>query len=74
MRITDHWQAVMLQIKANWDSYGAKPPTREAIHKAGEILKLIEIAPTNKGGIQIEFHRTGLEVGIEILPDGSVGI
>lgn len=72
MRITDNWQAEMVKLKENWDSYGARPITKNAIRKGGEIIGSFEVVPTVEGGLLIEFGVPGISIEIEITPDGSV--
>lgn len=41
-------------LPENWNSYGAKPTTSEAITTAKALLKGLTVVPRNNGGIQIE--------------------
>lgn len=68
-------------LKADWDSYGAKPITELALAKADLFLKALlaiqavepSIVPTNHSGIALEWHRNGYDLEIEISPEGEVG-
>lgn len=50
----------------NWDSYGAAPPTNEAL----AILRNTAVVPTKDGGVQFEWHVNGWEVELEFGFDG----
>ena len=52
----------------DWDSYGAHPTTEAALDTAYAI----EPVPTVNGGIQVEVHRRGFDLEIEIAPDGGI--
>lgn len=56
-------------LKEDWDSYGAKQITPEAIKAA----KALWFVPLPNGGIQVEAHLAGGEIEFEINPDGSLG-
>ncbi len=60
-------------LEPNWDSYGAlKVDAHNAIHVL-ELLAIVmqedtpnpQVVPTNKGGLQIEWHCSGIDVEIE---------
>ena len=67
--------ARVLQLEPNWDSYGGRPVNA---HEAEGLLKLLRdvmghstpapaIVPTNRGGVQAEWHRNGIDLEIETL-------
>lgn len=56
-------------LKENWNSYGAKPISKEAIKEAKRLIKGLFIVPTSEGGIQITLGDE--EVFILIHPDGT---
>ncbi len=67
--------ARLLQLEANWDSYGAPPINA---HEAAGLLGLLNdvmrrstpapaIVPTSRGGVQAEWHRNGVDLEIETL-------
>lgn len=60
----------LLALKAGWDSYGAKTITQESIDAAKQFLTSLHVVPTNKGGIQLEWHSCGVDVEVEFGPDG----
>jgi len=67
-------------LPEGWDSYGAKFIERHAIDSAIELLRRIAqhdtpkpaVVPTNRGGIQIEWHTRGVDLEIEITPHGDI--
>lgn len=64
----DERLASMVGLKADWDSYGAKPITEAAIKTAGLMVPI----PSRDGGIDLELHAGGIDLTIEIDPDGTV--
>jgi hypothetical protein len=61
-------------LPANWDSYGARPIDPScAIAAIRLILSAVHpsipapaVVPTNRGGIQLEWHRGGVDLEIRI--------
>ena len=70
----------LLQLPRGWNSYDAEPVSVAAFEQATEFLTtyLVEgvadpvLVPTVRGGVQLEWHRQGVDVEVEISPDGSV--
>lgn len=71
--------AKLLSMPPDWDSYGAYPIDR---HKAAAALDLVWIAiesgapvpaivPTSDGGIQLEWHRRGVDLEIRVISGAS---
>jgi hypothetical protein len=60
--------AALLALKPGWDSYEAEPITEAAARTADAVA----FVPRSDGGIQIELHGGGVDLEIEIAPDGSV--
>jgi hypothetical protein len=68
----------LLALPENWDSYGGQRPTLVSALKAFQVLDQImtgdaplpAFVPTNRGGIQLEWHRNGTDLEVEITPDG----
>jgi hypothetical protein len=56
------------KLRDDWDSYGGVPITPQAIRTAEAVF----FVPTSNGGIQVEMHAGGIEVEVEIRPDGRV--
>ena len=78
----------LAKLEANWDSYGADPPTTQAIAVASGLLNLLAerladsvgerirpwfIAPVANGGVQLEWRGPDRAVEIEIGPGGVIG-
>jgi hypothetical protein len=71
---------VLLRMSANWNSYGARPIDVSAVARTLELLAGImridspapAVAPTPKGGIQLEWHLRGIDLEVEPLPEGRV--
>lgn len=80
------WEAIrqaseLVELPTGWNSYDAKPVSREAIRAA--IAFLIETAsaeptvaapavvPTVRGGLQLEWHRQGVDLEIEFESDAT---
>ena len=61
-------------LDQGWDSYGGRPVDPECAAVAVEFLLRVldrnspqpSVAPTNRGGIQLEWHRDGAELEIEV--------
>jgi hypothetical protein len=66
---------LLLSLPANWDSYGAKPIQPGRAAAALNLLWLFitnkspvpAIIPTSDGGIQLEWHRCGVDLEIAVL-------
>lgn len=69
----------LLRLEPNWDSYGALPINWQLANAAQELLfKIMEddtpvpiVGPTNRGGIQIEWHERGIDLEIETISTRS---
>lgn len=67
-------------LSEGWDSYGAKVIELQAVDSAIELLRRIvqpetpkpAVVPTNRGGIQIEWHTRGIDLEIEITAQGEL--
>lgn len=64
--VTDARIDSLAALEQNWNSYGAPPPTLEALR----VLRCLHVMPTNDGGVQIEWHCNGQDVEIEVGPNG----
>jgi hypothetical protein len=66
--LRDDWWRELLRLPDNWNGYGAKRITEAAISTLGSFAAV----PTAVGGITLEVHRDGLDIEIEIGPDGRL--
>lgn len=73
---------LLLTLEENWDSYGArKTDPKSAVH-ALELLTIVmtndmpdpTIVPTPLGGVQLEWHRHGIDLEIEICGEGDYSV
>jgi hypothetical protein len=72
----------LLTLPENWDSYDARVIEVRAVRAAIELLRSIVqldtpqpiIVPTNRGGIQIEWHTRGIDLEIETTADREVRV
>ena len=68
------------QLPRGWNSHGAVPVSDAAFVRTVEFLSAYQIAgvagpalvPTVRGGLQIEWHRGGVDIEVEISHEGSV--
>jgi hypothetical protein len=67
-RSLDERLAELAGLPDDWNSYGAKRITNEAITTAERL----NFTPTSPGGLQIELHVKGASVEVEIGPDGRI--
>ncbi len=80
--------ARLAELPADWDSYGAAPPSPRAVSMAREILSAVDeqfghivgehvqpyaIAPIADGGVQIEWRGPRAEIEVEIDSMGQPG-
>jgi hypothetical protein len=64
----------LLSLPANWDSYGARPidPTTAifSLKLLSEVMSpnvpVPLVVPTNRGGVQLEWHTRGIDLEIEV--------
>ena len=65
----------LLMLPAGWDSYGARPVDPQhalaMVHMLYGIMRdtspAPSVVPTNRGGVQVEWHRGGIDLEIETL-------
>ena len=70
------------ELKENWDSYGARPiDPRCAEATTNLLLSVLDsgtprpfVVPTSRGGIQVEWHRAGVDLEIEIESPARVNV
>lgn len=69
----------LLHLAPNWDSYGAHPIAPGQVVSALRVLTSImkdetpppTIVPTNRGGVQLEWHTRGFDLEIETISTQS---
>lgn len=72
---TAHALVALLDLAPGWDSYSARPVARTHVNAALRILLLAmrhdspapTVVPTNRGGVQLEWHMGGIDLEIETL-------
>lgn len=65
----------LLGLAPGWDSYSARPVDRSHVDAALQVLLLTmrrdtpapTVVPTNRGGVQLEWHISGIDLEIETL-------
>ena len=65
----------LLMLPPGWDSYGALAVDPTHVEAALRVLYLVmredtpkpSIAPTNRGGVQVEWHERGIDLELETL-------
>jgi hypothetical protein len=65
----------ILSLDENWDSYGAEPVSFENAEYAVRLLDFVAglatpapfIAPTPEGSVQLEWHRAGIDLEVEVV-------
>jgi hypothetical protein len=67
-KIGEDWVEKLLRLKANWDGYHAEPINLSAI----ETVKGFSVVPKSDGGVQLETHRDGFDIEIDISSDGRI--
>ena len=68
----------LLLLPQNWDSYGAYPVDPQSAGAALELLARImapdtpapDVIPTNRGGIQLEWHMPTIDLEVRVLHPG----
>lgn len=72
---------LLLNLKENWDSYGAREVTKQSVETALTLASVLSddtpppaIVPTPAGGIQMEWHASGIDLEVEVADDGNFSI
>ncbi len=68
------------RLPANWSSYGSSHIEDAAIISAASFLIIVlgprglapTVVPTLQGGVQLEWHRNGVDIEIEFSPQGAL--
>lgn len=69
--------AELLKLPDGWNSYGASRINPRHVTATLQMLSLImrketpapSVVPTNRGGVQVEWHRSGIDIEIETLSE-----
>lgn len=72
--------AELARLPRGWNSYDASPISAAVLQRTlGFLLEYVAsgvdhpaLVPTVRGGLQLEWHDNGVDVEVEITPDGSV--
>lgn len=70
--------AQLLSLGANWDSYGARPVEPQLPLAVLRLLASVmrnsspppDVVPTSRGTIQLEWHRDGVDLEIDVRSSG----
>ena len=70
------------ELDENWDSYGAPPIDPHCAEAATNLLLSVLdsstpkpcVVPTSRGGIQLEWHRAGVDLEVEIESPARVNV
>lgn len=66
--IGSDWQARLAALPNDWDNDGGAPISSRAILTVEQFATV----PCSDGGIQLEIHRDGFDIEINIGPDGRI--
>jgi hypothetical protein len=82
---TSFWKVLcgfrdLASLPANWDSYGSRPLSVSAVKRSFNLLPQLlapsapepVMVPTSDGGVQFEWHRSGIDVEIRVPQQGPV--
>lgn len=70
----------LTMLPRGWNSYDASPVSETALHRTLEfLLEYVTsgvdrpaVVPTARGGLQLEWHDNGVDVEVEMTPEGPV--
>lgn len=66
--LRDEWKADLLSLGPGWDSHSAKEITFAALR----TVESFAVVPCTHGGVQLEIHRDGFDIEIEIGRNGKI--
>jgi hypothetical protein len=74
--------AGVLELPPGWNSYNARAVDPRTIESAGRLLASVmeestpppAVVPTVRGGVQLEWHRNGLDIEIAINPSLPIAV
>jgi len=72
----------VLNLPANWNSYGARQVTPQAVLAAIVLIDATMsfdsptpiIVPTVQGGVQLEWHTRGVDLEVAVSPEGRYNV
>jgi hypothetical protein len=67
-QIGTDWCHELSGLLDNWDGYGSKSPTPEAL----ATVERFALVPLHDGGIQLEAHCGGTHIEVCVLPSGQI--
>jgi hypothetical protein len=70
IKLGDNWEE---RLRALPDSWNDDVPSYRITSEAIGTLKAFGVAPMPDGGIQLEIHRDGRDIKIEIASSGKLG-
>jgi hypothetical protein len=70
----------LVNLEANWNSYGARPVHESTVRAASDLLRQLirpsvpgpAVVPTSGGGIQFEWHTDDIDLEIELASAGRL--
>jgi hypothetical protein len=73
---------VLLGLPTGWNSYGAPRIDPHAVEAALRLLLATmqpdtlapSVVPTVRGGVQLEWHASGVDLEVEVTPSGHVSV
>jgi hypothetical protein len=74
--------ARILCLPPNWNSYNARPVSPDAVISSIELLNQVaapdtpppQVVPTNRGGVQLEWHFPDIDLEIKALSPGRFSV
>jgi hypothetical protein len=73
---------VLSRLNRGWNSHGAPTLTLTAVRTAKRVAQLLAVSttvppavvPTNRGGVQLEWHARGLDIEVEVDRAGAATV
>jgi len=64
----ENWEHELCMLLPGWDGYKGKQISTLAI----DTINSFSVVPCSHGGLQLEVHRDGFDIEVEIGPDGKI--